>query len=228
MSTAAQPLRRAKDDWLAKFDGAVIKKTVTLGSPTVRHIYQRSYDHIGRNCHFISVFGRILLGEDKISEPEAAVYKRLEEVKTSLERKISASKALVADAGIDDATAFNKKEEVAASVIVPVQSAYLKILVLADEYLRLMNSLWLEGEITDKAKSKAELELKQNIRIISATTRKMRIYLQGKLAEAAAKEDAKPETKQAAAELAAANKADNTHVPHEDETEGVAPVAAAA
>lgn len=228
MSTAAQPLRRAKDDWLAKFDGAVIKKTVTLGSPTVRHIYQRSYDHIGRNCHFISVFGRILLGEDKISEPEAAVYKRLEEVKTSLERKISASKALVADAGIDDATAFNKKEEVAASVIVPVQSAYLKILVLADEYLRLMNSLWLEGEITDKAKSKAELELKQNIRIISATTRKMRIYLQGKLAEAAAKEDAKPETKQAAAEAAAANKADKADVAHEDETESVAPVAAAA
>lgn len=226
MSTAAQPLRRAKDDWLAKFDGAVIKKSITLGSPTVRHIYARHYDHIGRNCHFISVFGRILLGEDKISEPEAAVYKRLEEVKTSLERKISASRALVVDAGINDATAFNKKEEVAASVIVPVQSAYLKILVLADEYLRLMNSLWLEGEITDKAKSKAELELKQNIRIISATTRKMRIYLQGKLAEAAAKDDAKPETKRAAAEAAEANKADKADLPHEDEAE--APVAAAA
>lgn len=226
MSTAAQPLRRAKDDWLAKFDGAVIKKTITLGSPTVRHIYARHYDHIGRNCHFISVFGRILLGEDKISEPEAAVYKRLEEVKTSLERKISASRALVVDAGINDATAFNKKEEVEASVIVPVQSAYLKILVLADEYLRLMNSLWLEGEITDKAKSKAELELKQNIRIISATTRKMRIYLQGKLAEAAAKDDAKPETKRAAAEAAEANKADKADLPHEEEAE--APVAAAA
>ena len=201
MIASNQHLRRAKDDWLLKFDGAVKKVPLTFGSPTVRHIHKRSYDQIGRNCHFISVFGRILLGEDKISEPEAAIYSRIQEVTTSLERKIAASKATIVDAGIDDTTTFNKKEEIVSSVIVPAQGKYLKILSLADEFLRLINTLWLEGEITDKAKSKAELELKQNLRIISSTTRKMRLYLQGKLHEAAAKEDATAETKRLASEI---------------------------
>lgn len=198
-----QQLQEAKDAWLSKFDGAIAKKTVTFGSPTIRHLHKRTYTHIGRNCHFISVFGRILLGENQISESEDQVYARIKEVETAMERKIQATRAIVADANLQDTTTFNKPEELACAVVVPAQSRYLKVLALADEYLRLMNMLWLEGEITDKAKSKAELELKQNFRTISSVTRKMRVYLQGKLAEAAAKDGASSETKRVLAQAVA-------------------------
>lgn len=201
MSGENKILRDAKNDWLARFDGAVAERTVTIGSPTVRHIYKRAYDHIGRNCHYISVFGRVLLGEEKISEPEAAVAARLQEVTTSLERKIAASRATIVDAGIKEVANFNKPETINVKIISPVQKKFLNILTLADEYLRLINTLWLEGEIVDKAKSKAELELKQQLRIIASTTRKMQIYLRGKVQEAANETNASAETKRIAAQI---------------------------
>ena len=181
---AQEALASAKADWLRRFDGAVAYKEVTFGAPTVRHLYKRSFDQLGRNCHFITVFGRVLLGERKIAEAEESVYKRIQEVQTAFERKVKALTAVVKQAGIEDMAEFSKTEGVRAAVIVPAQGRFLRTLVLADEYLRLVNTLWLEGEIPDSEKSKAELELKHLLRGIGSTTRKMRIYLQEKANEA--------------------------------------------
>lgn len=177
----------AKADWIRRFDGAVTYKEVSFGSPTVRHVFKRTYDQVGRNCHYISVFGRVLLGEAQMSDAEESVYKRAQEIHTAFERKVIATRAVVADAGIEDLAEFSQPATVKAAVIVPTQAKMLKTLSLADEYLRLINTLWLEGEIPDREKSKAELELKQLLRGFFSTTRKMRVYLQGKVTEAQAK-----------------------------------------
>ena len=188
----SQPqLRDAKDAWLEKFEGASITKVTPSGSPTMRHLHKRSFGHVGRNCHFISVFGRILLGEDQISEAEDAVSKRLIEVTTAIERKISAMKAMVADRGLSDSLAqFNASTEVTSKIVVPTQNRFLTVITLGDQFLVLVNTLWLHGELLDREKARAELELKQLLRAIPATTRKMRIYLQAKLNDTAKKEDA--------------------------------------
>ena len=133
------------------------------------------------------------------------------------------SKAALLDAQIDpEKTIFNKHETIKSLIVVPAQKRYLEVLQLADEALRLMNTLWLEGEITDKAKSRAELEFKQLIRQIGSTSRKMRIYLQGKINEASNKEGASSAIKKAAAEI-------KNDVPdHIDEDEAVDAAALAA
>ncbi len=195
-------IEKARAEWFAKFDGPVVEKVFVCGSPMIRQMHKRTFDHIGRNVHFITVFGRILAGEASITEAEEAIYQRINEVKVSFERKIAVSKAALIDAQIDpEKTSFNKKESIKSLIVVPAQKRYLEVLQLADEALRLMNTLWLEGEITDKAKSRAELEFKQLIRQIGSTSRKMRIYLQGKINEASNKEGASSEIKKAAADI---------------------------
>ena len=135
------PLRDAKDAWLEKFEGASIVKVTPIGSPTMRHLHKRSFGHVGRNCHFISVFGRILLGEDQISEAEAAVSKRIVEVTTGIERKISAMKAIVADRGLSDNLAqFNASSEIVSKIVVPSQTRFLNLIALGDQYLVLVNT----------------------------------------------------------------------------------------
>ena len=227
------PLRDAKDAWLEKFEGASIIKVTPIGSPTMRHLHKRSFGHVGRNCHFISVFGRILLGEDQISEAEAAVSKRIVEVTTGIERKISAMKAIVADRGLSDNLAqFNASSEIVSKIVVPSQTRFLNLIALGDQYLVLVNTLWLHGELQDREKSRAELELKQMLRGIPATTRKMRIYLQSKLAEAAKKDDT-PTVAAAAqkaleeADVAGANPANDAAAEKEEAAENT-PVAVAA
>ena len=212
-----QALASAKADWLSRFDGAVARKEITFGSPTVRHLYKRAFDQMGRNCHFITVFGRILLGEDQIAPAEGMIYQRIQEVGTAFQRKVSAMQAVMAESGIDEMAEFNQQEKIKVALIVPSQRKFLDVLLLADEYLRLVNTLWLEGEVSDKEKSKAELELKQLLRGIGSTTRKMRIYLQTKVSEAQAREKLTPEAKE---ELADAAGDGNSIDSAEKQTEG--------
>ena len=177
-------VQAARADWMERFEGAVKKKQVTFGSPTIKHFYKRSFDQTGRNCHFLQVFGRVLIGEEKIAPVEAKIYERITEVMTALERKVNASRAFVAQAEVEELAEFNMPTEVLAKVIVPAQNKFLKVLLLAEQYLVLVNTLWLEGAIPDPEKSKAELEVKQLLRGIVSTTRKMRVYLQDQLAKA--------------------------------------------
>lgn len=184
---AHKVLTDAKSDWMKRFDGPVAEKAITLGSPTVRHSYRRSFEQIGRNCHYITVFGRILLGEKKMSDAEDGIYKRIQTSSKNLESKIRAMRAVMTEAGIEQTAEFNQSEAVLARVIVPAQGKYLRVLQQADEFLRLVSTLWLEGEISDSEKSKAELDLKNVLRGITLTTRKMRVYLQEKVVEAEAR-----------------------------------------
>jgi hypothetical protein len=217
--------QHAKDEWMRKFEGAKIVKTSPVGSPTMRHLHKRSFDHVGRNCHFITVFGRILLGEDRISEAEEAVTKRLDDVIKAIERKISAMTAIVAEASLTDSMAsFNRVEDLQSDIVVPNQNRFLTTIVLGDKYLVLVNTLWLHGQLDDKAKSRAELELKQLLRSIPATTRKMRIYLQTKLRAEAEKKDAPAEVKKVLKEAEAVSAGPS----EKDLAEGDERVAAAA
>lgn len=177
-------IKTAKEDWLRKHDGPVMRKEVNLGSPTIKHIYKRTYEQLGRNCHFIAIFGRVLIGEDKIAEAEAIIQNRLKEVMTATERKVNSTRALVDNAGIENTAQYNKLDAISAAIIEPVQGRYLNILAMADEYLRLVSTLWLEDQIGTREKSKAELEVKHLIRGIASTTRKMRLFVQAKVSEA--------------------------------------------
>lgn len=200
MSTALAP--QASSAFISRFDGPVLHRKITLGSPLVRHQFRRSFEHVGRNVHMVSVFGRVLLGEDKIHEAEAAIYSRLDEVEKVLERKVASSAVAVKDSGIDDSSLadYNKPAELVADIVVPAQSRFLKILEKADAYARNFLTLWLAGEIDDKEKSKAELELKRFLRMVPSTTRKMRIFIQDKLNQSP-HEEAKKEAARLVSEI---------------------------
>lgn len=224
--------QQAKDEWMRKFEGAKIIKKSPVGSPTMRHLHKRAFQHVGRNCHFITVFGRILLGEDSVHEAEESVTKRIDDVTKGIEKKINAMNAMVAQAELTDlasTASFNRIEEIQSEIVVPAQTRFLNAIVLGDQYLVLVNTLWLNGELDNKAKSRAELELKQLLRSIPATTRKMRLYMQTKLREEAAKKDAPAEMKKVLREAEAAGPGPTEKdLAEGDEHPPVAAVAAAA
>lgn len=182
--------------WIARFDGPILQREIKIGSPLIRHQHKRSFEHVGRNVHFVSVFGRVLLGEDKIFAAEDAIYKRIDEITTAIERKAAAILVVLKDANIDaeQMAVYNKPQSVSLDIVVPAQSKFVRLLELADVYAQGFFTLWLAGEINDKEKSRLEFELKKLLRSIPATTRKMRLFIQAKL-EASEHEDAKKEAK---------------------------------
>lgn len=184
-------IQAAKADWLSKFNGAVLQVNVDVGSPLVRRVYHRTFDHVGRNAHFISVFGRVLLGEAMVREPEQKLKERIEENTKALDRKLEGARAIMMDAGITTYARFNKTEPIQANIISPIQKHYLNLLSKADELLVYLNTLWLHGEIDDTERSKREMEIKNFLRAVSSVSRKMRIYMQSKVNELHEKDHSK-------------------------------------
>ncbi len=181
----------AKEEWLQSFQGATLVLEPEFGSPKVNHMFKRNFDHLGRNAFFISVRGRIMLGEDQVSLAETHVYDRIAEITKALDRKIEAAKAVMLDAGIAVMASYNKPIQHRAVVVSPMQTHYIKLLKKADELLMYINTLMLHGEMAEREHSKRELEIKQHMRTIPSTVRKVTIGLRNRLTETQAKEAAK-------------------------------------
>lgn len=214
---------RAKEEWLKSFQGATLTLEPEFGSPKVNHMYARNFDHMGRNAFFISVRGRIDLGEEQVTLAEKHVYDRIEEITKALDRKIETAKAVVIDANITVMANYNKPVTQKAVIVSPMQKRYLDLLKKCDELLKYMNTLMLHGEMSEREHSKAELEIKQHMRTIPSAIRKVTIGLRLRLREKNA--DAAP-----ASDKPAAND-DKAAVPAETTVEAAPsaePIAAAA
>lgn len=181
----------AKQEWLQTYQGATLRLEPEFGSPKVNHMFQRNFDHMGRNAFFISVRGRITLGEEQVSQAEQYIYDRINEITKALDRKIEAAKAVMLDAGIAVMASYNKPIQHRAVVVSPMQTHYIKLLKKADELLMYINTLMLHGEMAEREHSKRELEIKQHMRTIPSTVRKVTIGLRNRLTETQAKEAAK-------------------------------------
>lgn len=181
----------AKEEWLKTFQGATLVLQPEFGSPKVNHMLKRNFDHLGRNAFFISVRSRIHLGEEQVSLAEKHIYDRMEEITKALDRKIEAAKAVMLDAGITVMATYNKPVQHEAIVVSPMQTKYLGLLKKADELLMYINTIMLHGEMTEREHSKRELEIKQHMRTIPSTVRKVTIGLRSRLAEVQAADKAK-------------------------------------
>lgn len=209
------------------FDGAILKRKVSLGSPMILQIHKRSYDQLGRNAHFIMVLGRVQLGEEQVGTVEADVLDTLRQVHTAFERKVEQLRMLLSQAEIEPATEaiWGKNEPIEVEIVNPVQTQFLKVLALANEAHRLLHTMWLAGEIETKEKSRSELEYKGLLRQIPSKTRRLRLLIQTRVAEARAAGTAKPGSGAALA-AAAAVPAGSDH-DEADERAGILEAAAA-
>lgn len=177
-----------KAEWLEKFQGATLSLNPTFGSPKVNHMFRRNFDQMGRNAFFISVRGRILLGEEHISAAEQMIYDRITEITKTIERKTEATKVILADANITKMASYNRPEDHEAVIVSPMQTKYVRLLEAADELFKNINTLMLYGEITEREHSKRELEIKQHMRVVPSVIRKVTIGLRTRLDEANAKQ----------------------------------------
>lgn len=179
--TTATLFTDTKQDYAKRFQGAYLRKRVTFGAPTIRQFYKRMFDQLGRNSYFVSVFGRVLLDDSRATEAEAAIYGKLKEVEEECTRMVSAMRQMIDDGGVDMLAEFHRPQDIDAAVIVPAQTRYLRLLQLGDQYLVLVNTLWLEGLLDDSQKSKAELDIKRKLRQITTTARNLRLGLQKRI-----------------------------------------------
>lgn len=169
--------RATKEEWLESFRGATLTLSPTFGNPKVNHMYKRNFDLIGRNGFFISVRGRVMLGEDKISIAEKGIYDRITDIEKQLDTQIAQVKEVLNANNVAQIAEYNKPTTQKATIISPIQTRYLGILTKADDLLKHLSTLLLYGLIPEREHSKRELVTKHAMRSLPSTVRKITIGL---------------------------------------------------
>ncbi len=213
-----------KDEWLKSFQGATLILPAEFGNPKVNHMFERAFNFLGRNAFYVSVRGRILLGEEQVSMAEQHIYNSIEEMTKAIDRQIEAAKAVMLDAGVSVMAKYNKPATHNAVIVSPIQTRYLKLLHKADELFMLVNTLMLHGEMAEREHSKRELQIKHHMRTIPSTVRKITLGLRQRVAALQEKEAQKTATE---AQKSTA-KATPTSEPQSDAAAVADPVASSA
>ncbi|MFB0936401.1 MAG: hypothetical protein QMB52_11575 [Propionivibrio sp.] len=177
-----------KDEWLKSFQGATLRLPAEFGNPKVIHMFERAFNFLGRNAFYVSVRGRILLGEEQVSMAEQHIYNSIEEMTKAIDRQIEAAKAVMLDAGVSVMATYNKPAKLEAIIISPIQRRYLQLLHKADELFMLVNTLMLHGEMAEREHSKRELQIKHHMRTVPSTVRKITLGLRQRVAALQEKE----------------------------------------
>jgi hypothetical protein len=176
-------MAEAKKSWFEKFNGPAFVLEKTIGSSLVENFYRRTFEITSRNAHFISVFGRILLGEDKVKEPEDYLKTTLANAIKDLDNKIATVKALMLNDGIEKLATYENSRPVQVKIVSPIAKQYFELLMKAEEYQTYVSTLWLHGSLDDRQRTGSELELKKKLRSVVNAARNMFIVIRKKTQE---------------------------------------------
>lgn len=169
--------KAVKKEWIDRFRGTIVTRSIHIGSPIVERQYRRQFSTFGTNTLFISKFGRILLAEEQVVEAEQTVSKKINKSIKAVQDSMAQLDTLAKSLGIKGYGVKNGAVAIEADVISPMQNRFLTLMTLADDELNMLHSLWILGEIDDKARTAREWAIKREIRSINASARNMFIGL---------------------------------------------------
>lgn len=175
--------KAVKRDWMDRFRGTVVTRSVEIGSPIVERQYRRQFSTFGTNTLFISKFGRILLDEEQVVEAEQAVTKKINKSIKAVQDSMHHLDTLARINGINTYGSKKGAVSIDAEVISPMQNRFLNLMTMADDELNVLHSLWILGEIEDKARTEREWAIKREIRSINASARNMFLGLRKRVSE---------------------------------------------
>lgn len=174
MALEGNKIEWAKESTLGffrRYDGPYDYETVSIGNLPLRRILERHFEFMSRNLHFISAFGRYLLGierQDDIIKAEGAAKKTISNAVSAMERKIKQGEELMKANGIEDDALYGKIETIKLPITTPGARLYARLLTLSDRFYNINSKLWLQGIIDDKAKFDNESEVRNEIKKVLA------------------------------------------------------------
>lgn len=162
----------AKASWLERFTGAVLEKEIQFGSPVVQNLFKRTYYITARNFHFVSVFGRVLLGEEQTKLAEDMLAERMEKVKGQLQALIQQNQIEIDDAKLGKFY-WNAPAQATVKLTSRFSTRHLDLLILVDQYMSGVHTLWIADQLEDPVRARQEREVKKQMRAIASSAREM-------------------------------------------------------
>lgn len=141
----------------------VLERTLILRSEQAQRIMSREGDRVLRSLHAIAVVFRATLPPESADAIEVESGSLIEEGAQALALEISRVSAMRANEGITLIPCYSHPGEVPIRVLCPRALDFIAMVEGLDELMTLIDSLWLSGLLTNRARSEAAYQWQQRI-----------------------------------------------------------------
>lgn len=129
---------------------AVVSTRLHLRSRHAQQVFTRGYNTAARAFYTLSVMLRIYVSNPEAEQVGALADQMLTEVREELDNEIARMKQVVETEGMDPtAITYTKPVEYEVEINTPKAGQYLALIRRMDEFISLMDLLWLSGVYTD-------------------------------------------------------------------------------
>lgn len=156
MATAATAQKR-------RFSKPVLDQTLTIHSQNAQYVLQRGHSFVlvVKALYSISVVLRIIGEESDMDQIEALVSERIAAVAQTLQDEHARLKALADEEGGVPVPRYTNPREVTLQLSSPQLAHYVRLVLLLDKILMLLDGLWFAGLLSNKQRKDATHRLRR-------------------------------------------------------------------
>lgn len=164
---------KAKAQFLTAYEGATITILTKFHHRPVIRAYKRTFAIVMRNWFLATNTARAQHADKTLpAKIEAAMLRKIEEVKRHFQQQIQVCDALVASADVDASMITHMVSyEDEVRFLGPVAMRFREVLLLCDKYLDLTNLLYTFDEMDEKAHGEASFDVRNRLRAIDTSVR---------------------------------------------------------
>lgn len=189
---------------LASIKGSVVPQQIKINHPALRKTFKHAYDISDAHLYYCSVFCRATLPLELVKPETDALHAVIANTASELDALTKQMQAIADTNGIGPGVNFSD-QIVDTQASTPLSKRYLDVYRKADQYLAIIDALWIEGVIDDDRHAKAAPAMSQTCHRLS---RQIDAAFRRLLAENNAKKSARSNL----ADTAAANSTDERKV----------------
>ena len=145
------------------FSKPVLDQTLTIHSQNAQYVLQRGHSFllVVRALYAISVVLRIIGEEADMDRIETLVSERIDAVARMLQEEHARLKALAEEEGGVPVPRYTNPHEVTLRLSSPQLAQYVRLVVLLDKILMLLDGLWFAGVLSNKQRKDATYDLRR-------------------------------------------------------------------
>jgi hypothetical protein len=146
-----------------RFSKPVLDQTLTIHSQNAQYVLQRGHSFVlvVKALYAISVVLRIIGEESDMDQIEALVSERIEAVAQTLQDEHARLKALADEEGGVPVPRYTNPREVTLQLSSPQLAHYVRLVLLLDKILMLLDGLWFAGLLSNKQRKEATHRLRR-------------------------------------------------------------------
>jgi len=169
---------------------AVLMRSVTLHTVEAKRVYKRTFEYAARNLYAIDVLTAKMLSSEKNEIMFKTVEDWLGEVRKDLQNEHERIITLYQQVDVQEHIHYTKPEVFTAEISTPLATRYLNLIVLLDEFLSKVHTLWLIDAIESSKSQVRTYQWQQRLIKLAGRFRALANGVRGEIKKSRSKDQA--------------------------------------